>query len=45
MAVTGNSRLALTAIENPACLLPFEKALRHFPGQKLNDTALVLRWS
>jgi len=35
----------LIAIENPACLLNFEKALRHFPGQKLDETALVLRWS
>ncbi len=35
----------LIAIENPACLLNFERALRHFPAQKLEDTALVLRWS
>ena len=35
----------LIAIENPACLLNFEKTLRHFPGQKLDDIALVLRWS
>jgi hypothetical protein len=35
----------LIAIENPACLLNFERALRHFPNLELNDTALVLRWS
>jgi hypothetical protein len=35
----------LIAIENPACLLNFEKALRHFPAQNLDDIALVLRWS
>ncbi len=35
----------LIAIENPACLPNFEKALPHFPGRELEKTALVLRWS
>jgi hypothetical protein len=39
------SAATLIAVENPACLLNFEKTSRHFPGQKLDDIALVLRWS
>jgi hypothetical protein len=35
----------LIAIENPACLLSFEKALPHFPDLELGNIALVLRWS
>jgi hypothetical protein len=35
----------LIAIENPACLLSFEKALPHFPELNISNLALVLRWS
>lgn len=35
----------IIGIENPACLLDFEKSLRHFPEIRLDSSVLILRWS
>lgn len=34
----------LVGVENPACLLNFEKAAKHFPALRLDSAVLILRW-